>query len=237
MAETDCRVSVCSPAHNEEGNVEQLIARVDAVMRPRFGSAWEQIIVDDGSNDRTAAIVESCAQSNSAVRLIRHGVNRGECPGWKTAFDAAKGEVVVLLAADLQSPPEEIPRLLDEVLVNGFDVGTARRVRRKDGMWYWAATRVLTQYMKAAFDVHASDVSSSFFAVRSEFVKDLPLERNDHRYILAAFRRRGARISEVPCAHAARIAGASHYRKSKIFRAVPELVEFTARWRNGHFDR
>jgi glycosyltransferase involved in cell wall biosynthesis len=230
------RASICSPIHNEEGNVAELIERVHAVMTPRFGAAWEQLLVDDGSSDRSAEIIRLAQRERPTLRLLQHPHNRGERAAWKTAFDNARGEVVALLAGDLQSPPEELPKLLDEVLVRGFDVGTGRRAGRKDGVYYWTATRVLNAYSRLVFDVPVSDVSSSFFAVRRRFVEALPIEKNDHRYILAVLRRRAARISEVDTEHAARSRGRSHYSRWKVLKAVPELLEFTQRWRRGAFD-
>ena len=155
------RASICSPIHNEEGNVAELIERVHAVMTPRFGAAWEQLLVDDGSSDRSAEIIRLAQRERPTLKLLQHPQNRGERAAWKTAFDGARGEVVALLAGDLQSPPEELPKLLDEVLVRGFDVGTGRRAGRKDGVYYWTATRVLNAYSRLVFDVPVSDGGKS----------------------------------------------------------------------------
>ncbi|MCA9668198.1 MAG: glycosyltransferase family 2 protein [Myxococcales bacterium] len=231
------RVSVCTPAHNEEGNVVELAQRVDAVMTPLCGDNWEHIIVDDGSSDRTAELVREQAQHRpGTLRLLQHEVNQGERAAWKTAFDAAEGEVVVMIAADLQSHPEDIPRALDVVWKEGYDVGTCARTDRKDGLFFWAATRVLTTFMRLAFDVTANDASSSFFAARGDLLKNLPLLHNDHRYILAVLRRRGASIKEVGVSHSARTAGATHYSRWKVLKAVPEITRFTARLWRGEFD-
>jgi glycosyltransferase involved in cell wall biosynthesis len=236
MAGERVRVSVCSPVHNEEGNVETLVREIHRVMVPLCGGDWEQLLVDDGSSDRSAALCAELTASHPTLRVLSHHRNQGERAAWKTAFDNARGEILVLLAADLQNDPQDIPRLIAGVEQPGADCCTGRRVRRQDGLFYWAATRILNGYMAALFDLPVRDVSSSFFAVRRRFAVGLPLVENDHRYILAIFRRRGASIREIPTSHRARSAGHSHYARSKVARAIPEVLRFTARWYRRSYD-
>jgi glycosyltransferase involved in cell wall biosynthesis len=235
MSET-VKVSVCSPIHNEEANVDQLIERVHAVMNPMFGSDWEQVLVNDASTDSSKTKVEAQQKVRPTLKLYNHETNMRERAGWRTAFDHAKGEVLVLLAGDLQSPPEEIPKVLAPVTEEGFDLGTGFRSNRQDGVYYWLATRILNLFMRVVFGTQTQDVSSSFFAVKQKFVKNMDMIENDHRYILAIFVRRGASMKEVPFKHAARVAGKSHYNKSKVLYAVPEIARFWMRWSKGYYD-
>lgn len=231
------RVSICSPVHNEEPNIPRLVGEIGAMAHAAFGDAWEQVLVDDGSSDGSAALIEEAGRADPAVRLIRHERNQGERAAWKTAFANARGEIVVLLAADLQNEPADIPRLVDVVEHDAADCCTAYREQRKDGLYYWTATRVLNGAMRLAFDVRVRDVSSSFFAVRRRFVAGLDLVENDHRYVLALFAQQGARIVEIPTAHRAREAGASHYSRWKVLWAVPELARFGWRFHRGFYAR
>jgi len=235
MAVGVINVSVCSPVHNERENISSLVERVHRTITPLFGRDWEQILVDDGSSDGSAEIISQLMIEFPTVVLIRHNKNQGERSAWSTAFNAARGKVVVLLAADLQSHPEDIPHLLD-VVSHGYDVGTGERRSRKDGRYYWLATRILTLYTSIIFHLNVRDVSSSFFAVKAEFLKALPLVENDHRYILAILGRRGARIGEIPVQHTARVAGASHYTRSKVLWAIPEVIRFTFRYLTKFYD-
>jgi dolichol-phosphate mannosyltransferase len=237
MAQDSLQVSICSPVHNEEANIPRLVGEIGAVARRAFGDAWEQVLVDDGSADRSAALIEEASRADPAVRLIRHERNLGERAAWKTAFAHARGEIVVLLAADLQNDPEDIPRLVERVARGEADCCTGYRRQRKDGAYYWAATRILNGFMRAAFGVRVRDVSSSFFAVRRRFVDDLELVENDHRYILALFAQRGAQLVEIPTAHRGREAGASHYTRWKVLWAVPEVARFGWRFHRGFYAR
>ena len=230
------RVSVCSPAHNEAKNLPELVRRVHAAMERAFGANFEQVIVDDGSTDDTWEVLGRLAESHPRLVRLRHERNLGERAAWKSAFEAVSGEIIVLLAADLQSPPEEIPRLLEVLDDKNIDVGTGWREQRQDGWFYSTASRVLTAAMDRLFDLQVRDASSSFFAARREFLEDMPLVANDHRYILAILRRRGARVHEIPVAHASRHAGNSHYQRSKVLRAIPEFGRFTMRLLAGYYD-
>ena len=236
MDQDTIRVSVCSPIHNEKENLPALVDRVHRTMIPLHGHCWEQVLVDDGSTDGSAEVIAGLSEAYPCLVSLKHPTNLGERAAWSTAFQTARGEVVAVIAGDLQLQPEDIPRLLDVVFQEGFDVGTGERVRRKDGLYYWSATRILNLYMRVMFGLDVKDVSSSFFAARSRFVKGLPLAEHDHRYILAILKRRGARIKEVPVEHGARMAGRSHYTRWKVLWAIPEVVRFTARHFRGFYD-
>lgn len=237
MDEGIVRVSVCSPIHNEKENLPSLVDRVHRTMTPLYGRSWEQILVDDGSDDGSSEITEELMGQYPNLVLAKHQTNLGERVAWSTAFDVARGEVVVIIAGDLQSQPEDAPKLLDIVFEEGFDVGTGARRHRKDSPYYRFATRILNAYMCVAFNLEVRDVSSSFLAVKSSFIEKLTLVENDHRYILAILKKRGARIKEIPVAHRPRIAGASHYTQWKVLWAIPEVFRFTLRYSRGFYDK
>lgn len=230
-------VSICSPVHNEEGNLSELIKRMRSVMNPRFGGRWEYVLVNDGSTDLSGELLQKLADELSEVRPIDHEINKGERAAWSTAFAAARGEVIVMLAADLQSPPEDVPALIDVLLVEGYDVGTGWRRQRRDGRYYSIATFILNSFFRIMFGLAVKDVSSSFFAVRRRFIDGIPLIENDHRYILPILRRRGASIREIPINHRSRVSGQSHYAKSKVLKAIPEVTRFSIRLVRGYYTR
>ena len=230
-------VSVCSPVHNEEGNLAELARRIRAALDSDAAiESWECILVDDGSTDSSARILDEISAADGRFRALRHEVNRGERAAWHTALRHAAGDIACIIAADLQSPPEELPRLVAAISADGTDVGTGRRAQRKDGIFYYVSTWILTQFSRFVWRVDVRDVSSSFFAVRTKFTKDLRLIENDHRYILAILKRRGARIKEIDTSHFARTHGSSHYSRAKVLRAIPEVARFTLRLYRGYYD-
>lgn len=229
-------ISVCSPIYNEEGNLPFFVERVCEIMDKHFKDKWEQVLVDDGSTDSSIKIIEKLQETHNNISLYKHEKNFGERSAWQTAFLNARGDIVVMLASDLQSPPEEIPNLIQLILEEGVDVGTALRKNRKDGLYYWTSTRILNIIMRVVFGLNVKDASSSFFAVKKMFIKDLNLYENDHRYILSIFKKRGAKIIEIPTKHNPRIFGKSKYGKMKVIFAFPEIIRFSARFFKGVYD-
>jgi dolichol-phosphate mannosyltransferase len=230
-------VSVCTPVHNEEHNLRELARRIAVAMDAAAVGSWECIMVDDGSTDSSRRILHEIGAADGRFRALYHDVNQGETAAWHTAFRAVRGDIACMIAADLQSPPEELPRLVAAVVNDGYDVGTGRRAKRKDGAYYSFSTWVLTKFSRIIWGVNVRDVSSSFFAVRSKFVEDIKLLENDHRCILAIVKRRGARIKEIDTAHFPRLRGASHYSRMKVLRAIPEVTRFTIRLYRGYYDQ
>jgi len=231
------QVSVCSPVHNEEQNLPGLVADIAAVMRPLYGSDWEQVLVDDGSSDGSARRMRELQDAHPELRCASHPTNLGERAAWQTAFEQARGEILVMLAADRQNDPHDIPRLIEPVRRGRCDCCTGARARRKDGLYFSAATLVLTGLFDLGFGLRVRDVSSSFFAVRTSLLRGLRLEENDHRYILAILRRRGATMREIGTWHRPRQRGRSHYSRWKVVRAVPEVLRFAARCYRGLYDQ
>jgi len=231
-------VSVCSPVHNELGNLHEFVARVASALDQAGYVKWEAVLVDDGSTDGSGALLDEIASADSRIIVFHHNRNQGEWAAWKTAFRESKGDVVCMIASDLQPPPEELPRLLDLVVVGGADVGSGRRTDRKDDLFYRLATIVLTRYANLVWRVPLRDISSSFFAVRGHFARGAKMVRNDHRYIMAIFKALGASIAETDTMrHQQRRYGTSHYKKSKVIKAVPEVIMFTTRLLTGYYTR
>jgi dolichol-phosphate mannosyltransferase len=229
-------LSICSPVHNEEGNLRELARRMTAALDDAGRGPWECILVDDGSTDASGRILSEVCAADSRFRALHHDVNQGERAAWHTAFRHARGEVACIIAADLQSPPEELPKLVGVIIDEGFDVGTGRRAQRKDGLYYFIATWFLTQFSRIVWKLDVRDVSSSFFAVRTKFLKEVRLVENDHRYILAILKRRGASIKEIDTSHFARSHGSSHYSRMKVLQGIPEAARFTLRLYKGYYD-
>jgi dolichol-phosphate mannosyltransferase len=120
-------LSVVAPVYNEEGTIEEFYSRVRAALE---GLNFELVLVDDGSSDSSAAILERLAESDPRVRLVYLSRNFGHQTALTAGLDHARGDAVVMLDADLQDPPEVIPRMLDHWR-SGCDVVYAVRERRE----------------------------------------------------------------------------------------------------------
>ena len=144
------KVSVVVPVYNEEGNLPELIQRLSAVM-DGLGRPYELIFVDDGSRDRSLEILEAAARERPGrMRVLELARNFGQHQAILAAFENVTGDVVVTLDADLQNPPEEIPKLLAK-FDEGYDVvggvrptsgACSARTRAKSSRRSTAATRL-----------------------------------------------------------------------------------------------
>ena len=202
-------LSLFFPMYNEEGNVERAVGSALAVL-PRIASAYEVIVVDDGSRDRTGAIADRLAVENPRVRVVHHQGNRGYGAALRSGFAAAQYPLVVLADGDNQFDMNELPILVDAVerhdIVSGYRI--ERRdpaIRRLNAWMYNTAARLL-------FGISIRDVNCGFKIYRRPLVQTLlPDLRSTGALInvemLARARKRGASIGEVGLHHYPREAG------------------------------
>src|SRR5262249_11970447 len=129
-APTPLALSVVIPVFNEAQNLGQLHARIGRTLKA-FDRSCETVVVADGRRDEAADVRRRLHGRDGAVRVIRLARNYGQHAALLAGLERARGEIIVTLDADLQNPPEEIPRLL-AALVDGVDVVGGRRVSRRD---------------------------------------------------------------------------------------------------------
>jgi glycosyltransferase involved in cell wall biosynthesis len=188
------RVSVFIPAHNEEGNVGPCLEKVARAFAAR-GIEGEVILVNDGSTDGTLPEAEAFARRYPFVRIFNQRRNQGFTEALRVAFREFRGDVIMVLPADLESDPEEdIPKLLDK-LDEGYDVVTGWRQGRRDGKLF--ASAIYNAVSRLLFNVQAHDMNW-IKALRREVVESLPPLRSDwHRFLIMIAASQGYRIGEV----------------------------------------
>jgi polyisoprenyl-phosphate glycosyltransferase len=164
------RLSVAIPVFNEEAVLPELLRRVRAVLDGLPGGPHELLIVDDGSSDRTVALLEAAVRDDARVRVVVLSRNFGHQAAFTAALTYATGNAVVLMDGDLQDAPEAIPEFLTR-FDEGYDVVYARRVRRKEGVLlraaYWISYRVIGRLARIELPLDAGD-----FALLSRRVVD-----------------------------------------------------------------
>src|SRR3990167_1753002 len=123
--------SIVVPAHNEEQSVIPLYEATKRVF-DALGGVWELIVVDDGSTDGTYAALSGLADADSRVKIIRLRRSFGQTAGWSAGFSAATGDIVIVMDADLQNDPEDIPAMIKKLHDEHYDVISGWRKDRKD---------------------------------------------------------------------------------------------------------
>jgi glycosyltransferase involved in cell wall biosynthesis len=217
------RLSVVVPIYNEEESIPPLVERLNSVLATIPGGS-EIIAVDDGSRDRSFAILRGLAAQHPHLRVIRFRRNFGQTAAFAAGFAAARGAIVVTIDADLQNDPKDIPALLAKV-EEGFDVVSGWRERRQDNfISRTLPSRIANGLISSVTGVHLHDYGCSLKAYRSEVVKNIQLYGELHRFIPAIASWQGVAVTEIPVHHEARRYGASKYGISRTFRVLLDLV-------------
>ena len=160
-------ISVVVPLYNEEESLGELVAWIDRVATANRLS-YEVIMIDDGSSDKSWSVVESLAAVNASVRGIRFARNYGKSAALYCGFEAAQGEVVFTMDADLQDSPDEIPEMRRMILEDGYDL--------------------VSGWKKKRYDPAGKRLPSKFFNMTARIVSGIKL--HDFNCGLKAYRRR-----------------------------------------------
>lgn len=215
-------VSVVIPVYNEETNLEPLSERLERVLE-EVGRPYEVIFVDDGSQDRSLGILCRLQEKNDAVRVIQLNRNYGQHAAVFAGLDHARGEVIVTLDADLQNPPEEIPRLLDKIS-EGHDVVGGWRQSRRDHpirrMLSWGVNRITSKIV----GVEMRDYGCMLRAYRREVVEVMRGCSEVSSFIPALANTFAASPVEVPVGHDRREGGRSKYNVFRLIRLNFDLM-------------
>lgn len=227
------KFSVVLPVHNEEDNLKELHARLQKVFEG-LGGPYEIIFVDDASTDRSIDALRGIHASNPHVRVIRFKKNCGESAALAAGFNAARGDIIIAMDADLQSEPNDIPKLLEKL--KDYDVAWGRRAQRQDDLlrntFSWGGNFVRRQLIGD----DATDAGSPLRAMKREVTQKVKLFKGLHRFYPTLCRMEGFRVVEVPITHYPRTHGQSKYNiRNRLFKYLIDLL--AVKWmHNTHID-
>ncbi len=235
-------LSIVVPVFNEEESVQPLVGRIREAMAG-FGKAWELILVDDGSTDRTLPNArKELLQPGLRLKIIELQKNFGQTAAMQAGIDTAAGRLIATLDGDLQNDPKDIPAMVAAIEERELDLLVGWRKNRRDGLLLrkipsWCANFLIGKIT----GVKLHDYGCSLKIYRSAVIKQVKLMGEMHRFIPAwvAGVVPSSRIGEMPVTHHARHFGASKYGISRTFRVILDLlaVLFFMRYkaRPGHF--
>ena len=219
-------LSLVIPAYNEQENIPTLLARVDGALR-QMGKPFEVLIVDDGSTDDTARLLEEGRRRYPWLRVLRMEKNAGQSAAFEAGFAVARGEVIATIDADLQNDPEEIPRLLP--MLDGYDMVTGWRKERADTSFRRWQTKMANRIRNWLSDETIQDSASSLKLYKRHCVEGLKLFNGMHRFFPTLVKMRGYTVLETPVKHSPRFAGTAKYGlRNRAWRAFVDLM--AVRW-------
>jgi undecaprenyl-phosphate 4-deoxy-4-formamido-L-arabinose transferase len=217
------QLSVVIPVFNEEPSLPDLFARLYPAL-DALGVRYEVIFVNDGSRDRSAALLrEQWGRRPDSTRVILFNANYGQHPAVVAGFERCRGERVVTMDADLQNPPEEIGKLL-AAMDRGHDyVGGVRR-NRADSWWRRLASKAMNRLRERLTHIRMTDQGCMLRAYSREIVTAVAESREVSTFIPALAYTFASNPTEVDVAHAERAAGKSHYPLYKLIRLNFDLI-------------
>jgi undecaprenyl-phosphate 4-deoxy-4-formamido-L-arabinose transferase len=216
-------LSIIIPVYNEEDSLNALCDRLFPVL-DQLGRSWEVIFVDDGSRDRSPVLLRQLFERRpDTIRIVFFQSNFGQHAAILAGFEFARGRRIVTLDADLQNPPEEIPRLL-EALDTGYDyVGTIRRQRR-DHLWRRLASRLMNRIRERITRVHMTDQGCMLRGYDRSIVDAINRCEEIHTFIPALAYLFAAHPTEIEVEHDERQSGHSKYSLYRLIRLNFDLV-------------
>ncbi|CRY93119.1 beta-glycosyltransferase, family 2 [Synechococcus sp. WH 8103] len=220
---TPLDLSVVVPLYNEEESLPYLVEQLTDALRPS-GERFELVLVNDGSSDRTAEVLEQLSHNVPELVAVLLRKNYGQTAAMAAGFDVVQGDVIVSLDGDLQNDPADIPMLLAK-LREGYDLVSGWRHQRQDAaLQRKLPSRIANRLIGRVTGVKLHDYGCSLKAYRREVLSDMRLYGELHRFLPALAFIEGARITEVKVNHRARQFGTSKYGIDRTFRVLMDLL-------------
>ena len=221
--EQRANVSVVVPVYEEHESLPILAEQVLSVAQAHDIDLIELIFVDDGSRDESWPVLKALAVEHELVTAIRLRRNFGKATALNVGIEAAKGDIIVTMDADLQDDPAELPRLI-EAMNSGYDLVSGWRERRNDPMsktWpSWLYNKV-TSWLSG---IQLHDFNCGYKAYRREVFDSVDLYGEMHRYVPVLAHSLGFKVGEVPVEHHARRYGRSKYGIKRFLRGFLDLL-------------
>ena len=215
-------LSVLIPLYNERDNLRPLFQKITEVLDGN-GLEWEVIFVDDGSDDGSAEIISDLEASSSRVKVVSLRRNFGKSAALDTGFQEAKGKWVVIMDADLQDDPEEIPGLI-EMLSDGYDLVSGWRFERQDRFIKKYTSRIYNWVTSSMSGIKLHDFNCGLKAMVKEVPVSISLYGELHRYIPVLAYWKGFRITEKKVKHHPRAFGESKFGVYRFFAGFMDML-------------
>ncbi|HVN72474.1 MAG TPA: glycosyltransferase family 2 protein [Desulfomonilia bacterium] len=204
-------LSIVVPFYNEEESILEVCDEVRLVLAAVQDLAWELVMVDDGSNDRTPRIMDDLEGRYENFHALHISPNSGQSAALQAGFEAARGIYIATLDGDGQNDPRDIPRLLATLNDLGVDMVCGIRRKRADNIIRRVSSRIANRVRSSVLKDNVTDIGCSIRVFRRECVKRVRIFRNAHRFFPALFIMSGYTVAETPVNHRPRKHGTSKY--------------------------
>ncbi len=221
-------ISIVIPLLNEEESLPELFSWIEKVMAEN-NFLYEIIAVDDGSKDDSWKVIQDQSQKNQNIKGIQFQRNYGKSAALQVGFEAAKGDVVITMDADLQDSPDEIPELYKMITIDGYHLVSGWKKKRFDPVSKTVPTRLfnaVTRYVSGINNLH--DFNCGLKAYQNKVVKTIEVYGEMHRYIPVIAKWAGFdKITEKPVQHQERKYGKTKFGVERFVNGFLDLMSIT----------
>jgi glycosyltransferase involved in cell wall biosynthesis len=224
MTESIVEISVVIPLFNEEESLPELSQWISRVMDEN-GFTYEVLLIDDGSKDKSWEVITKLSAENPNIQGLKFVRNYGKTAALQTGFQAARGEVIITMDADLQDSPDEIPELYRRIRDEGWDLISGWKKKRYDPISKTIPTKIFNAATRSISGVSLHDFNCGLKAYRNEVVKNITIYGEMHRYIPVIAKWNGfAKIGEQVVQHQARKYGYTKFGLERFIFGFLDLL-------------
>lgn len=217
-------ISVVVPLYNEDESLPELVDWIDSVMKTKNFS-YELILISDGSTDNSWQVIQDLSKRYTSLRGIKFQRNYGKSAALQKGFEAARGEVVITMDADLQDSPDEIPELYNMIVAEGFDIVSGWKKQRFDPISKTIPTKLYNATVRCMTGIKLHDMNCGLKAYRRNVVKSIEVYGEMHRYIPVIAKRCGFKnIGEKVVLHRKRKYGVTKFGLERFINGPLDLM-------------
>ncbi len=221
------QISVVIATFNEEESLPELTSWIVKVMTEN-NLTYEVIYVDDGSTDKSWQIIDDLSKENPSIKGIKFRRNYGKSAALNRAFDAAQGDVIITMDADLQDSPDEIPELYRMIVEDGFDLVSGWKKKRHDPLSKTIPTKLYNAATRRMTKTGLHDMNCGLKSYRKDVIKTVEVYGEMHRYIPAMAKWAGfTKIGEKVVEHRKRPYGYSKFGLERFINGFLDLLSIT----------
>lgn len=220
-------ISIIIPLYNENESLPELTRWIDEVMQKNDFN-YEVVYVDDGSTDNSWEIIQELKQKYEQIRALRFRRNYGKSAGLNRGFNAAKGDIVITMDADLQDSPEEIPELVRMICEDGYDLVSGWKKKRYDPITKTVPTKLYNWAARSMSGIKLHDFNCGLKAYKQDVVKSIEVYGEMHRYIPVIAKWAGFnKIGEKVVQHQERKFGVTKFGIERFINGPLDLLVIT----------
>lgn len=223
IEEPELELSVVIPVYNEKGNIEKLHHELTGALE-ELGRDYEIIAINDGSHDGSYAMLNELQERDGRWHIIHFRRNFGQTAAMAAGFDAARGEIVVTMDADLQNDPRDIHKILNK-FEEGYDIVSGWRQDRKEPLFLRRIPSIIAnRIISSATGIRLHDYGCTLKAYHFDVAKGVRLYGELHRFVPALASQMGVSVAEVAVKDRARTWGSSKYGFNRTFKVILDLI-------------